>query len=73
MVSKQRITTRINEFHFEKLKEIAAKERRSLQSVVEEALVDLIKKKSGERSRPEVIAHYEATVSQFDSLFERLA
>lgn len=73
MAPKQKFATQVDPILLAKTREIAHREGRQLQSVVEEALADLVEKKSGERSRPEVIAHYEATVSQFDSLFERLA
>lgn len=70
---KQKFATQVDPVLLAKTREIALREGRQIQSVVEEALADLVEKKSGERSRPEVLAHYEATVSQYDSLLQRLA
>jgi predicted transcriptional regulator len=55
------------------VREIAHSEGRSLRSVVEEALSDLVAAKERNEVRPEVMAHYEATVTEFGPLFERLA
>lgn len=73
MAAKQKFATQVDPELLAKAREIAQREGRHLQAVVEEALADLVEKKLSERSRPEVLAHYEATVSQYDSLLERLA
>ena len=55
------------------LRAIAEGEGRQLQSVVEEALKDLIEKKNSSRPRASVMAHYEDSLIQFGALYERLA
>jgi hypothetical protein len=73
MAPKQKFATQVDPILLAKTREIAQREGRNLQSVVEEALADLVEKKATDRSRPEVVAHYEATVTQFDRLLDRLA
>ncbi len=51
----------------------AAKEGRQVQSVVQEAIVEYLAAKAGSRPRPEVMAHHEASLIQFDKLYKKLA
>lgn len=73
MAVRQKFATQVDADLLAKTREIAASEGRQLQSVVEEALTDLIEKKTGAKPRSHVMAHYQASVSQFGPLYERLA
>jgi len=73
MAPKQKFATQVDPILLAKTREIAQREGRNLGSVVEEALADLVEKRATDRSRAEVVAHYEATVTQFDRLLDRLA
>ncbi len=55
------------------IREIARKEGRQFQAVLEDALTSYIEGKSQERVRPEVMAHYQASVEKHHRLLELLA
>ena len=73
MATRQKFATQVEAGLLAQTREIAESEGRQIQSVVEEALEDLIKKKKGLQPRPEVLAAYEASVQEYQSLYERLA
>lgn len=52
---------------------IAEREGRLLQSVIEEALRDLVEKRRNAAARPHVMAHYQSSLEPFGALYERLA
>ena len=55
------------------MREIARKEGRHFQAVLEEAMAGYIESKAGERVRPEVMALYRASVERHRRLYELLA
>lgn len=55
------------------MREIARKEGRHFQAVLEEAMADYIESKVREKVRPEVMAHYRASVERHRRLYELLA
>ena len=55
------------------MREIARKEGRHFQAVLEEAMASYIESKAGERVRPEVMALYRASVERHRRLYELLA
>ena len=55
------------------MREIARKEGRHFQAVLEEAMARHIESKAGERVRPEVMALYRASVERHRRLYELLA
>ncbi len=57
----------------DELKDIARKEGRQFQSVIDEALRDYIEKKQTGRARKHVIAAYEESLSRFGKLYTELA
>ena len=57
----------------DELKDIARKEGRQFQSVIDEALRDYIEKKQTGRARKHVIAAYEESLSKFGKLYTELA
>lgn len=73
MASKQKVATQVDKEVLAKAKAIAQSEGRQLQSVFEEALVDLIEKKQQTRPRSHVVAHYKNSIAQFSELYKRLA
>ncbi len=72
-MAKQKFATQVDPDLLARTRAIAAAEGRQLQSVVEEALTDLVEKKSKARPRAHVMAHYEASVAQFGPLYDRLS
>lgn len=57
----------------DELKDIARKEGRQFQSVIDEALRDYIEKKQTGRARKHVIAAYEESLPKFGKLYAELA
>ena len=57
----------------EGMREIARKEGRHFQAVLEEAMAGYIESKAQEKVRPEVMAHYRASVEKNRVLAELLA
>ena len=55
------------------MREIARKEGRHFQAVLEEAMVNYIESKARDKVRPEVMAHYRASVERHRRLYELLA
>jgi len=73
MATRQKFATQVEVELLAQTRAIAESEGRQIQSVVEEALGDLIRKKKGLQPRPEVLAAYEASVQEYHSLYERLS
>jgi len=73
MSIKQKFATQVDPALLAKTRAIAESEGRQLQSVIEEALADLVEKRLRTKPRANVMAHYEASVAQFGPLYERLA
>jgi predicted transcriptional regulator len=63
----------IDEALIKKLSELAESEGRSLESLIEEALIDLLQKRPLEQMRPRIGAAYQASLDQFDPLYKKLA
>jgi predicted SpoU family rRNA methylase len=55
------------------LKEIAKREGRQFQALLDEALRDYIEKKQTGKARKHVLAAYEESVVKFDALYAELA
>ncbi len=70
--TKVRFTARADAAVLNVLKAIARSERRTLQSVIEEALIDLIAKKRAE-SQPDVRMALQASKQKFDGLYREFA
>ena len=73
MAVRQKFATQVDRELLEKTRAIASAEGRQIQSVVEEALEDLIEKKSKATPRTHVMEHYQASLRKFGPLYERLA
>lgn len=73
MNGKQKFATQVDQKLLAETRAIAKDEGRQLQSVIEEALRDLIEKKTRSQPRAHVMAQYQASVAQFGPLYERLA
>jgi hypothetical protein len=73
MKSTQKFETVVDSELLGKTLSIAQAEGRNFELVLEEALRDLIEKKSSKGLDQEFLKHYEATVEEFHTVFERLA
>lgn len=70
---RQKFATQADPALLGQLKEIAKKEGRQLQAVVEEAFKDYVDKKAGNQPRRDVLKHFSDSLKEYDVLYERLA
>jgi hypothetical protein len=57
----------------DEVREIAAREGKQLQTLIDEALRDFIEKRKRGKPRPEVMTAFGESLAQFDSLYRDLA
>lgn len=55
------------------VRSLARSEGRQLQTLVDEALADLIEKRKGSRPRPRVMAVYQASYERHAPLYKKIA
>lgn len=70
---RQKFATQVNPETLAQVREIAAKEGRQLQALVDEALADLVEKRQQGRARPHVMAAYRKSREKYDELYMKLA
>ena len=68
-----KFATQVNPETLSSVREIAAKEGRQLQALVDEALADLVEKRKQAGPRPHVMAAYLGSRDRFDELYKKLA
>ncbi len=72
--TREQLATQVNAEILSKIRELAEKEGRQLQTLVEEALADLIEKRKQEATpRPDVMAAYLSSHDSFRELYNNLA
>lgn len=57
----------------EEVREIAAREGKQLQTVIDEALRDFVEKRKRGKPRPEIMTAFGESLAQYDSLYRELA
>ncbi len=70
---REKFTTRVDSEILAAVRRLARSEGRQLQSLVDEALADLIEKRKGSRPRARVMAAYQASHEKFAPLYKKLA
>ncbi len=73
MAARTKFATQIDPEILAKTKEIAEKEGRQIQSLVEEALTDLIEKRQASPKGMSFEEAYKHSLDRFSSVYERLA
>lgn len=73
MASKTKLATLIDPELLARTQAVAEAEGLDVDFIVEEALRDLLEKRARSEPRPQVLAHYQASVGEFDELYKRLA
>lgn len=68
-----KFSTQIDPQVLASIKELAAREGRQMQSVLDEALRDFLEKKRTDRPRKHVMEAMAASMQEFDSLYQKLA
>lgn len=70
--SRQKFATQVNTETLAQVREIAAREGRQIQALVDEALADLVEKRRQGRARPHVVAAYLRSRKKYDELYRTL-
>ena len=71
--TRQKFSSQVSPVLLEGMREIARKEGRHFQAVLEEAMASYIESKTQENVRPEVMGHYQDSVEKNRLLAELLA
>ncbi len=71
--TREKFATQVNSEILSRVRTIAQIEGRQIQALVEEALADLIEKRTQQRPRVHVMAAYQASHERFASLYKKLA
>ena len=72
-VSREKFATQVNSKTLAEVRQLAEKEGRQLQALVDEALADLIEKRKRASPRAQVMAAYLASHEKYASLYKKLA
>ena len=70
---REKFATQVNAETLATIREIAEKEGRQIQALVDEALADLIEKRKQGRPRAHVMAAYRASHDKYGELYKKLA
>jgi hypothetical protein len=71
--TREKFATQVNAEILSAVRDLAEKEGRQLQALMDEALADLIEKHKNAKPRPHVMGAYLATHERFGSLYKKLA
>jgi len=72
-VERVKWSTQVDPQALEELKKLAKREGRQLQSLVDEAVLDVIEKYRRDKPRPQVMAAYRTSLERFDALYQKLS
>jgi hypothetical protein len=72
-ISREKFATQVNSKTLASLRSLAEKEGRQLQSLVDEALADLLEKRKGHAPRTRVMNAYLGSHEKYASLYKKLA
>lgn len=73
MGPREKFATQVNSEILAKVRSLAAEEGRQLQALMDEALADLIEKRSAGRPRRHVMEAYLSSHQRYASLYKKLA
>lgn len=71
--SREKFATQVDAKTLAAVRRLAEKEGRQLQSVVEEALIDLLEKRRVGKPRAHVMSAYQRSHESFGELYKKLA
>jgi len=71
--AREKFATQVDPEILARLRELAGKEGRQLQTLVDEALSDLVEKYKGSKPRADVMALYQASLEKYGPLYKKLA
>lgn len=70
---REKFATQVDGELLAKVRTLASEEGRQIQSLVDEALADLLEKRRQGRPRKHVMAAYQASHERYGELYEKLA
>lgn len=70
---REKFATQVESELLREMRSIARSEGRQLQALVNEALADYLERRHQQRTRPHVMAAYEASVERYGEVYEKLA
>ncbi len=73
MQTREKFATQVNSEILATVRTLAESEGRQLQSLIDEALADLIEKRKGTQPRSHVMAAYLASHDKYSELYKKLA
>lgn len=71
--SREKFATQVNSELLAAVRGLAQSEGRQLQSLIDEALADLVEKRRQEKPRAHVMGAYQASHKKFGPLYKKLA
>jgi molybdopterin converting factor small subunit len=71
--TREKFATQVDPEILTALRELAGKEGRQLQALVDEALSDLVEKYKSSKPRGDVMALYQASLEKYSPLYKKLA
>jgi len=71
--TREKFATQVNSKILRAVRNLADKEGRQLQALVDEALADLLEKRKNAKPRAHVMSAYLATHDQYGPLYKKLA
>ncbi len=73
MSQREKFATQVDTEILAGVRRLASKEGRQLQALVDEALADLLEKRTNARPRPRVLAVYLSSHDKYGELYKKLA
>jgi predicted transcriptional regulator len=70
---REKFATQVSPEVLQRLRELAKKEGRQFQAVVEEAFHDVIEKHDRAKPRPSVVAAHRASMDRYAAVYKKLA
>jgi hypothetical protein len=71
--AREKFATQVNTDTLRAVRDLAAKEGRQLQALMDEALLDLLEKRKNAGARSHVMTAYQASHGKYAPLYEKLA
>jgi hypothetical protein len=71
--AREKFSTQVDPKTLHSVKELARKEGRQFQSVVEEAFQDVLEKHNPAKPRPHVLAAHRASMDRYAAVYRKLA
>ena len=71
--SREKFATQVDSALLADLRTLAKSEGRQLQSLIEEAIGNLLQQRNGAAISPDILRAYQSTVDRYASVYEKLA